>query len=117
MTNRWMLLVCCALAGVAVAAPNEPAQNPQTTNATARAQVLVVGDYHMANPDMDLADPQADNVLAPKRQTQIKDVVNILEQFRPTVIAVECLPSGQAEVTWRIQPRSAPRLKEASNIV
>ena len=54
-----------------------------------RAQVLVLGVYHMANPGRDLFNMPADDVLAPKRQAEILELVEVLKRFRPTKVAVE----------------------------
>jgi hypothetical protein len=54
-----------------------------------RAEVLVLGVYHMANPGRDIFNTQADDVLAPKRQTEIAEVIAALKKFNPTKIAVE----------------------------
>jgi uncharacterized protein DUF5694 len=63
-----------------------PAENPA---APARAEVLVLGVYHMANPGRDIFNMQADDVLAPKRQAEIAQVTAALGSFHPTKIAVE----------------------------
>src|SRR5947209_8162789 len=55
----------------------------------ARAEVLVLGVYHMANPGHDLFNTQADDVLAPKRQSEMASLVAALKKFNPTKIAVE----------------------------
>jgi hypothetical protein len=55
----------------------------------ARAEVLVLGVYHMDNPGRDLFNMQADDVLAPKRQAEIAQVIEALKKFHPTKIAVE----------------------------
>ncbi len=57
--------------------------------AAARAEVLVLGVYHMANPGHDLFNTKADDVLTPKRQAEIAEVTEVLKRFRPTKIAVE----------------------------
>jgi len=62
------------------------AQQPE---APPRAEVLVLGVYHMANPGHDLFNMQADDVLAPKRQAEIAEAVAALAKFRPTKIAIE----------------------------
>jgi hypothetical protein len=54
-----------------------------------RPQILVVGTYHMSNPDRDLADVKADDVLLPKRQDEMAELISILRQFAPTKIAIE----------------------------
>ena len=63
-----------------------PARNPAEP---ARAEVLVLGVYHMANPGRDIFNTQADDVLAPKRQAEMAELVAVLRKFRPTKIAVE----------------------------
>jgi hypothetical protein len=54
-----------------------------------RAEVLVLGVYHMNNPGRDIFNTQADDVLVPKRQAEIAEVVAVLKRFRPSKIAVE----------------------------
>jgi hypothetical protein len=53
------------------------------------AEVLVLGTYHMANPGRDIFNVKADDVLAPKRQAEIKELLDVLGRFRPTKIAIE----------------------------
>lgn len=65
------------------------ALTPGQTPGTARAEVLVLGVYHMANPGHDIFNTQADDVLAPKRQTEMAALTEVLKRFRPTKIAVE----------------------------
>ena len=73
------LLSLCAL----VAAPAF-AQSP-----TARAEVLVLGVYHMANPGRDIFNTKADDVLAAKRQRELQQLAEVLKKFQPTKIAIE----------------------------
>lgn len=53
------------------------------------AEVLVLGVYHMANPGRDIFNMQADDVLAPRRQQEIAELIAVLKKFKPTKIAVE----------------------------
>ena len=55
----------------------------------ARAEVLVLGVYHMANPGHDIHNMHADDVLAPKRQAEIAQVIENLKKFGPTKVAIE----------------------------
>lgn len=55
----------------------------------ARPEILVLGTYHMANPGHDIHNMQADDVLLPKRQQEITELVEILKKFQPTKIAIE----------------------------
>lgn len=58
-------------------------------SAVARPEILVLGTYHMANPGRDLYSTQVDDVLAPRRQQEIAQVIEVLRRFRPTKVAVE----------------------------
>ncbi len=72
--------------GLFSVAQQSPAEKPP---ARASAEVLVLGVYHMANPGHDILNMQADDVLAPKRQAEIAQVIVILKRFHPTKVAVE----------------------------
>src|SRR5688572_21267643 len=76
-------IAALALAFCAFSAAAQPANKP------ARAEVLVLGTYHMNNPGRDIFNTQADDVLAPKRQAEIAQVIEVLKRFQPTKIAVE----------------------------
>ncbi len=54
-----------------------------------RPEILVLGTYHMANPGRDVHNMHADDVLAPKRQQEIAQLMDVLTRFHPTKIAVE----------------------------
>ena len=76
-----------------------PAISPRSLAAQSpterRAEVLVLGVYHMANPGRDIFNTQADDVLAPKRQAEIEQVTAVLKTFQPTKIAVERDPGDK----------------------
>ena len=59
-----------------------------------RPEILVLGTYHMANPGHDVHNMQADDVLAPKRQQEIAQLIAVLKKFNPTKIAIESDVSG-----------------------
>src|SRR5688572_23012459 len=59
------------------------------TPAPARAEILVLGTYHMNNPGRDIYNSKVDDVLAPKRQAEMAQLIEVLERFQPTKIAVE----------------------------
>lgn len=68
-------------------APGAPAQTP-------RPEILVLGSYHMANPGHDIHNIRADDVLAPQRQQEIAQLIEVLKRFHPTMIAIESDPDG-----------------------
>jgi len=61
----------------------------------ARPEILVLGTYHMSNPGRDVHNTQADDVLSPKRQQEIAQVIEVLKKFHPTKIALEADAGSQ----------------------
>ncbi len=57
--------------------------------AHAQPQILVLGTYHMANPGQDIFNAHADDVLVPKRQAEMAQLIEVLKRFQPTKIALE----------------------------
>src|ERR1017187_8090161 len=55
----------------------------------ARPEILVLGTYHMANRGRDVFNLQADDVLSPKRQGEMAQLIEVLKRFHPTKIAIE----------------------------
>jgi hypothetical protein len=60
--------------------------------------LLVVASGHFANPGRDNVNIQVDDVLAPRRQAEIAELVKKLAAFRPTIVAVEVPVAGQAKL-------------------
>jgi hypothetical protein len=83
---RSMILCLVAVTAMAELAP---AQGTSSKGEAKRAEVLVLGTYHMANPGHDVYNMQADDVLSPKRQQEIAELAAALKKFQPTKIAVE----------------------------
>ena len=54
-----------------------------------KTKILVLGTFHFHNPGLDVANTTVDDVLAPKRQKEIKEVVELLKRFKPTKVAIE----------------------------
>ena len=78
-----------SLVAVTAMGLSAPAQGASSTEEVKRAEVLVLGVYHMANPGHDLFNTHADDVLAPRRQQEIAELAEVLRKFKPTKIAVE----------------------------
>ena len=56
---------------------------------TQKPTLMILGSYHMANPGADMVNVEADDVMTPKRQIEIKQLVGRLKKFKPTKVAVE----------------------------
>jgi uncharacterized protein DUF5694 len=52
-------------------------------------EVVVVGVFHMSNPGHDIHDLKVDDVLEPKRQSEIAVLTGALSRFKPTKVGVE----------------------------
>lgn len=65
------------------------ASRPAPATAQSKPEILVVGTYHMANPGRDIFNASADDVLSPKRQAQMAELLAVLKRFGPTKIAIE----------------------------
>jgi len=87
--KRSVLIFALTLANALAAQAQTPAEKSEVPAAPPRAEVLVLGTYHMANPGHDIFNMQADDVLAPKRQAEMAQLMEVLKRFRPTKIAVE----------------------------
>jgi hypothetical protein len=87
MKGKFLFFTLTMASGIAALAQT-PAEKSEVP-APQRAEVLVLGTYHMANPGHDIFNMQADDVLAPKRQAEMAQLMEVLKKFRPTKIAVE----------------------------
>jgi len=66
-----------------------PTASWSQAQSNAHAEILVLGTYHMSNPGRDIYNMQADDVLAPKRQQEVTELIEVLKKFHPTKIAIE----------------------------
>src|SRR3954463_3764792 len=88
MVKRFILLAALAIA-VSISASAQQAATAKPVPSDTRAEVLVLGTYHMGNPGHDIFNMKADDVLAPKRQAEIAELIDVLKKFHPTKIAIE----------------------------
>jgi hypothetical protein len=77
----WRAAMAATLSGACVVLASAATPEP--------VRVLVVGTYHFSNPGRDLHNMQADDVLAPRRQTEVEAVATALARFEPSLVAVE----------------------------
>ena len=89
MRKQLVALFGLVFVSAVVASGQERGVVPVSQQTPARAEVLVLGVYHMANPGRDIFNTKADDVLTPKRQAEMAQVIEVLKKFNPTKIAVE----------------------------
>ncbi|MFC5971167.1 DUF5694 domain-containing protein [Halomarina salina] len=59
------------------------------TPAAGQIRVMLLGTYHMDNPDMDATTFDADDVLTERRQRELRDLVARLADWSPELVALE----------------------------
>ncbi|MDE0469305.1 MAG: DUF5694 domain-containing protein [Candidatus Poribacteria bacterium] len=74
-----------------------------TTQMTKKPTIMILGSSHLANPGMDGTNYKMDDVLAPKRQREIEQLVKQLREFKPTKMAFEIDFSRTAEINTTYQ--------------
>lgn len=73
-----------------------PFGHAQVSDAPSPAEVMVLGTFHFTGGGEDMINPEVDDFLAPARQAEIATVLDRLEAFAPTRIAVELMPEHEA---------------------
>jgi hypothetical protein len=99
MKTATLLVLLFAYPAMAATAATE--NSCQSNNDLPR--VLLLGSYHMANPGLDMYNLAADDVTTDKRQAEIEKLVKALDQFKPTRIAVEVVPTEGKVLNNRYQ--------------
>lgn len=95
MTGWLTLFIAGALLTSGEDAPvRDPAERACAANGV---HLLILGTYHMDNPGLDAVNVEADDVLSPRRQTEIAALNRALAAFRPTRVAVE---ADRGSRTW-----------------
>jgi hypothetical protein len=67
----------------------------------ARVKVMTLGVFHFEFPNLDLMQTEKSDqidVLQPKHQAEIEEIVAKLRRFQPTLIVIERPPARQAEI-------------------
>ena len=70
---------------------------------TQKPTIMILGSGHLSNPGMDAFNYKMDDVLAPKRQQEIEQLVTQLKAFQPTKIALEADERFDAEINANYQ--------------
>ncbi|MFD1950815.1 DUF5694 domain-containing protein [Sphingomonas arantia] len=101
---KTLLLMAALVVGAPAVGATEP--NPA---------LMIVGMPHLANPARDIANTKVEDVLSPRRQREIADLVDRLAAFRPNHVAVEWETANQAKLDQRYADYRSGRLKLAAD--
>ena len=97
----FMMLLAAVLFTVGMAASDDQTNLLSTedvTQMTKKPTIMILGSSHLANPGADAFNFRMDDVLAPKRQREIEQLVAQLKSFRPTKIALEADERFDSEI-------------------
>jgi hypothetical protein len=83
-----LLSAACSPQGAPVSAPDPTSVASLLFTVPVRAEVMVLGTYHMGESG-DFVQTAVDDVLSPRRQAEIEELVTRLAEFRPTRIVME----------------------------
>lgn len=86
---------------LAVGVSLAPISHAQDAEPRPQAEVMVLGTFHFTGGGQDMINPEVDDFLAPTRQAEIAEILDRLEAFAPTRIAVELTPEHEAAFNAR----------------
>lgn len=93
--SRLLLSLVCVVPAVSLASP------AATLPAEGKAQVLLMGSFHFANPGRDTVKLEVADVRTPAHQAWLDALAQRIAAFAPTDVLVEC-PAVEAD-TWNAQ--------------
>lgn len=100
------------LIGLGFGQKAETPRKPSSFFPSKKAQVLVVGTFHMDYPNLDvvkISDAQKIDVLEEPKKTELTEVIHYIKTFKPTKIAIEAFPSWNATEKLRKYKENAYR--------
>lgn len=86
------------IVGIATSDNQTEIPTGDTKQMAKKPTIMILGTAHLSNPGMDGINLKMDDVLAPKRQREIQQLVEQLKAFSPTKIAMEVDFSRDAEI-------------------
>lgn len=79
-----MRITATCLAILAMGLPH-----PAPAQTATRPEILILGTYHMRGSGNHVFNTEVDDILSERRQAEIEELIDVLQRFRPTKIAVE----------------------------
>ena len=98
-----LLTIVLLTIGTAISDDQKDQSTGDTMQITKKPTIMILGSWHFTSSGLDGINERTDDVRAPKRQREIKQVIEQLKAFKPTKIAVEVDPSRDAEINAEYQ--------------
>ncbi len=84
-----VLFIACLFSGATISQTQSDIAPGETSCGEKSSKIMILGTYHMGNPGLDSVNLNADDVLSPRRQIEISELVGKLARFQPTKIMIE----------------------------
>ena len=68
------------------------------SDSSKKISVMLLGVYHFNNSGLDTYNMEIDDYYSSRRQEEIREIVDLLEEYRPTKIFVEFTPDSQSQI-------------------
>ena len=91
-----LLTAVLFIVGAAIGDDQTNSATRETEQMPKKPTVMILGSSHLSNPGTDVFNPKIDDVLAPKRQREIEQLVTLLKAYQPTKITLEADSSQEA---------------------
>ena len=98
-----LLAAVLFMVGTATSDDQTDVSTEEIQQTTQKPTIMILGSAHLANPGADVYNVKMDDVLAPKRQSEIEELVRLVKAYQPTKIAFEQDPSDDAELNANYQ--------------
>ena len=98
-----LLVSMLFIVGTATSDDHTDGSTQEIQQMTKKPTIMILGSAHLANPGADVYNTKMDDVLAPKRQQEIQQLVTQLKAFQPTKIALEVDPRFDAKINANYQ--------------
>jgi hypothetical protein len=78
-------------------------------------QIMILGSYHMDNPGRDVIKLNIPDVCTPEKQAQIREVTDLLAEFKPNKIALEVVADHDNLISSIFEGFTPERLLQSRN--
>jgi hypothetical protein len=92
MKRLYVLALCVFLSAFAAASEKSPKN---------KAEVMLMGVFHFANPKKDTVKTNQINVMTPENQQYLEALTDRLSRFKPTVVLLEFDPAKEKKIQER----------------
>jgi Family of unknown function (DUF5694) len=97
-TLFFLLIVAAASLAAETGSPKRNAVSGTAPTAPVKTEVMMIGVFHFANPQLDSVKSETINVMTPASQRYLEQLTDRIAKFKPTVVLLEFDPASTAEI-------------------